>query len=277
MQASRLIGIDFSGSAEQWSAGKRSSNVWVAVASTADDGGLIVESLRTVQELPGSDHPFERLIRFLESEPFAAAGIDAPFSVPADYVPQTHFNLLELVAAFECNGRPFARGHQMIEALMPQFAPNGKKLWRRTESEWQTRGVNVRSTLWNGPRGGAPFTVACLTLLHRSGRPIWPWCRGEKSCLVEAFPAAQLQHWNLPFIEYNGKNAEAVANRKIIIQALNDRGLHFPPDIGTKILDCADALDAVICLYGAQAVVDCSLRSEPHSVRESEGWIAVRR
>lgn len=87
---------------------------------------------------------------------------------------------------------------------MPQFAPTGKKLWRHTESEWQTRGVNVRSTLWNGPRGGAPFTVACLTLLHRTGRPIWPWCRDEKNCLVEAFPAAQLRHWKLPFIGYNG-------------------------------------------------------------------------
>lgn len=273
----RLIGIDFSGSAEQWSAGKRSSNVWIAVASSADGGELIVESLRTVQELPGSDHPFDRLIRFLASENFDAAGIDAPFSVPSAYVPQTHSSLLELVAALGCDGRPFARGHRLIETVMPQFAPKGKKLWRRTESEWRAKGVNVRSTFWNGPRGGAPFPVACLTLLHRCGRRIWPWYRGEKSCFVEAFPAAQLQHWKLPFIGYNGDSIEAAAKRKTIIQTLKHRGLYCSTGVDVQMINCADALDAVICVYAAKGTVECSLATDPWPISESEGWIAVHR
>ena len=113
MHTSRLIGIDF-----LWLCGtmvRRKTKLqrldWVA--STADDGGLIVESLRTVQELPGSDHQFEWLIRFLGSENFAAAGIDAPFSVPSACVPQTHSSLLGIVAALDRDGRPFARGQTM--------------------------------------------------------------------------------------------------------------------------------------------------------------------
>lgn len=130
MQTMRLIGIDFSGDVQQWSARRRKSNVWIAAASTGDHGAVVVDDLRTVQELPGSEHPFERLILFLASELFTAAGIDAPFSVPSTYVPRTHANLVETVAELERDGRPFARGQQLIEALMPQFAPRGKKLWR---------------------------------------------------------------------------------------------------------------------------------------------------
>ena len=277
MQTSRFVGIDFSGSAEQWSAGRRNSNVWIADASTRDNGALVVESLRTVQELTGSGHPFERLIRFLASEDFAAAGIDAPFSVPSACVPQTYPNLLRVVATLDRNGRPFTRGHQLIEALMPASAPNGKKLWRHTESEWQTQGVNVRSTLWNGPRGGAPFTAACLTLLHRTGRPIWPWRLGEMSCLVEAFPAAQLRQWKLPFNGYNGIKGEASENRRIVIQYIKETGACFSTGVEGQMQTCADALDAVLCVYAAKAVADNCLLTEPGTICESEGWIAVHR
>jgi hypothetical protein len=273
----RLIGIDFSGDVQQCSTGKQKSNVWIAVASTDSRGAVAVENLRTVQELPGAKHPFDRLIMFLASESFAAAAIDAPFSVPSSYVRPSHSHLLQTIATLEPDGRPFARGQQLIESVMPQYAPRGKKLWRRTESEWREDGVNVRSTLWDGPRGGAPFTVACLTLLHRSQLPIWPWSGTRHGCLVEAFPAAQLHSWNLPCIGYNGSTAGALSTRETIIRSLDNRGLRFPSDVGARMRECADALDAVIWLYAARAVAESYLKTKPLAIGESEGWIAVHR
>lgn len=49
-----------------------------------------------------------------------------------------------------------------------------------------------------GPRGGAAMTAACLKLLHEANCPIWPWQRSARRLLAEAFPAAQLRHWQLP-------------------------------------------------------------------------------
>ena len=43
------------------------------------------------------------------------------------------------------------------------------------------------------------------------------------------------------------------------------------------MLECADALDAVICLYAARAVVESSLVTEPLTISDFEGWIAVHR
>jgi hypothetical protein len=94
---------------------------------------------------------------------------------------------------------------------------------------------------------------------------------------VEAFPAAQLQCWNLPFIGYNGSTADAVAKRKIIMRGLKNRKLCLSTDAGARMLDCADALDAVICVYAAKSIAECSLVSEPLAPCDVEGWIAVHR
>ena len=55
---------------------------------------------------------------------------------------------------------------------------------RKTEQFWRKRSVNVRSTLWDGPRGGAPFydssdaarspsrtkVLGCGTIRDKAGR-----------------------------------------------------------------------------------------------------------
>jgi hypothetical protein len=55
---------------------------------------------------------------------------------------------------------------------------------RLTEKYWQDKGVNVRSTMWAGPRGGAPFAVACMTLLARHDGPVWPLRLSPKGCML---------------------------------------------------------------------------------------------
>lgn len=96
--------------------------------------------------------PFRRLCDELSKGDFNAAALDAPFSI------------------LTVTGAP-----------PPLSLP---KPLRATEAYWRDQGINVRSTLWNGPRGGAPFAAACITLLHRAGRPVWPWAKAP-GMLVE--------------------------------------------------------------------------------------------
>jgi hypothetical protein len=94
--------------------------------------------------------------------------------------------------------------------------------------------------------------------------------------LVEAFPAAQLKHWGLPFSQYNGPGGQA--NRDVIVADLTaNRGFQ----VGGADLEImhknADALDAVLCSYAARAVIQDQLEAEipPFNAWHTEGWIAV--
>jgi hypothetical protein len=193
----RWLGIDFSGDFRQWSARRSKSNVWVA--GVEHSNGFALKDLKQIQCLSGDGDPFERLVALLSRREFEAAAIDAPFSVPQDYVPNgKHADLLSAVDGIPCkDNRPFPRGQEFVEKVVgvgPRLLD--KKPLRRTDQDWCDRGVNVRSTLWNGARPGAPMTVACLTLLSRSGCPLWPWSDpNQQGLLVEAFPAAQLLTW----------------------------------------------------------------------------------
>jgi hypothetical protein len=103
------------------------------------------------------------------------------------------------------------------------------------------------------------MTAACLQLLFEAGRPIWPWGVEERGLLIEAFPAAQLRQWGLPYQAYNGNTDIERQNRASIVCSLSKR-----IDMGNfreKLESCADALDSVICAFAAIAVVnDCSLK-----------------
>jgi hypothetical protein len=171
-----------------------------------------------VQELSGDRHPFTNLMQYLRQSEFAAAAIDAPFSIPVDYVrPKIHRALLELVAGLESpDGRPFPTAHDFVNAVLEGRIPVTKKPLRQTEKYWQQQKVNVRSTLWAGARGGAAMTVACLKLLQETGCPIWPWERSVRGLLIEAFPAAQLCHWGLPYQGYN-RNSEAEGSSTTVL------------------------------------------------------------
>jgi hypothetical protein len=265
------LGIDFSGDHRMWTPGRSMSNVWVATLE-ARRGVLALADVRRVRELPGVGAPFERLTELLRKGAYSAAGIDAPFSVPEARCPAGgHAALLAQVSSWECEGRPFATARTLLRHLLPEVNLPGVKEYRATEEGW---GVNVRSTTWAGARGGAAMTVACLTLLARARRPIWPFADASKpGLLVEAFPAAQLKTWRLPFFGYNGGEQAARAERQRMLQGLHDRIEINGND--SVLLDSADALDAVLCAFAAIAVKRRTSARELAASACSEGWIAV--
>lgn len=273
------LGIDFSGDADMWSAGCGRSNVWVAtveaVGARSARGRLALVDLRRVQALPGAGAPFERLAALLGRREHAAAGIDAPCALPAAFAAgEPHAALLARAAALPRDGRPFPRGEPFVHGMTGRAPPlSPPKPWRATEARWRARGVNVRSTLWAGARGGAPMTAACLVLLHAAGVPVWPFAATGPGLAVEVFPAAQLAEWRLPHQRYGAPAARPA--RRVIALALRAR-----LDLGPfePVLEAsADALDAVLCAFGAVAVTEGRLADPPGARAGVEGWIAVHR
>jgi hypothetical protein len=270
----KIFGIDFSGDASMWSARCTRSNVWVAEGHVRN-GAHFVDDLRPIQRFIRGIDPFGRLSQLLnDTQGFAA--IDAPFSVPASLTDDAEA-LWQMVKRLPKEGRPFARGAALVNARAPELGPRGKKLWRETEEHWRAQRVNVRSTMWCGLRGGAPFAVACMTLLASHKGAVWPIRqRDAASCaLVEAFPAAQLRHWGLPFIGYNGAATAATDKRSTILRWLKDeRGLNVRSEVEEEeCLRSADALDAVICMYAASATATGRLKITCAS--QVEGLIAI--
>jgi hypothetical protein len=165
-----------------------------------------------------------------------------------------------------------------VMLLAPALAPRGRHVHRATEQHWRKRRINVRSVLWNGPRGGAPFAAACLTLLAECGVPAWPWTRGGAPLLAETFPAGQLRQWDLPWFGYNGAAPAARQCRKQIVAGLFARTrLRVSADQEKRMLASADALDSVICALAARGLATGALANEPEAAAAREGWIAIHR
>ncbi|MGA2491563.1 MAG: DUF429 domain-containing protein [Roseiarcus sp.] len=270
-----LAGIDFSGDHAKWSAGCAKTNVWVATG-VANGSAVVVESLIPVQQLCRPGHPFTALSDFLNGLGDGYVGIDAPFCVPAALSPDGVRAAWQKVASLAFAERPFPRGRQLVHAFDPQLPERGAKLHRETEKYWMRKGVNVRSTMWAGPRGGAPFAAACMTLLARHRGPVWPMIDGPGATLVEAFPAAQLRHWELPFVQYNGSTAVAQGNRASILLGLEAQGLVIDQRMRSECERSADALDALVCMFAGFAVADGMIAVDPGEAAKREGHIAVR-
>jgi len=245
------IGIDFSGAAAPWKPRASRPSVWIATIEDTVPPHLA--DLRPVQSLPGEGEPFTRLITLLSAGNFVAAGIDAPFAIPAKYMPPGgHAELLNRVNRLgRAADRPFPSGAALVDLATKTAPLDQKKPYRVTERVWVERGINTRSTLWNGPRGGAAFTAACLTLLARSGSPVWPWNCGP-GMLVEAFPAAQLRTWALPHSGYSKPEQQEARER--ILAGLAKR-LDFSVSQRVLMHESCDALDAVIAAFAAIAAV----------------------
>jgi hypothetical protein len=259
----RFLGIDFSGNHAMWSPRCRRSNVWIA-----DVEGRTLVDLRRVQDLDGvagdEPTPFARLVARLRKADYRACGIDAPFALPAQYMPRgrnSHARLLARVASLPRGERAFASGDDFVRAIAGTTRLTPPKPLRITEMEWLRRRVNVRSPLWCGARPGAPMTVACLTLLHEAQRPIWPFDSIVEGTLCEAFPSAQVAQWNA-----RGRIVEELARR---VELGRFRRTVEASD---------DARDAVLATFGAMAIASGRLASEPRPrIARIEGWVAVHR
>lgn len=273
------LGIDFSGSQPQWNPNVQASNVWLATLE-ANGEAITLVNLQRVQQLPGLGRPFARLAAWLADMNHTAAAIDAPFSIPWWFFGHgfvDHPALLAMVDGLQLHAaQDFPNGHAFVANAAADIPFEYTKPLRVTESYWRGRSVNIRSTVWNGPRPGAPFTSACIKLLAQAGCPVWPWAGHQAGVLVEAFPAAQLRHWGLPFSQYNGPGGQA--NRDVIVADLMANRSFQVGHADLEIIhDNADALDAVLCSYAARAVVQDQLGAEipPFNAWQAEGWIAV--
>jgi hypothetical protein len=267
---SKFIGIDFSGASRPWRPNVKAPTVWLAIAKLKG-GSLRLEELKPVQALNGHGHLFDQLASLLAKRDFEVAAIDAPFALPLRHMPcGQHAELLRLVRELPDGfDRRFPSGASIV-ALGESVAPKIEhKPLRVTEQIWRAKGVNTRSTMWCGPRGGAPFAAACLRLIERSNLAAWPWVQSKSGILAEAFPAAQLRQWGLPFFGYSHPQAEPV--RAKIIAHLNER-IEITADLSAIALRCTDALDAIIALFAGLAI-DRWQANMPGSIEE--GWISV--
>lgn len=231
-----------------------------------------------VQQLPGTSTPYEKLAELLANKRFAAAVIDAPFSIPQRHVPTGGWlDLLKKVDALDLVGNaPFPRGAALIQLAKSIAELEQLKPLRLTEKYWCDRKVNVRSTLWWKPRGGAPFAAACMKLLAMAKfPPCWPWANAEQGLIAEAFPAAQLQSWKLPYQKYDGSGGLEV--RRQIISGLESQSRITFGSFRSAAEDCADALDAVIASFAALATHrgQATYPVVDRSTVLLEGWIAI--
>ncbi len=267
MSEARFLGIDFSGGAAPWKARCSRPTVWIATLE-----GFRLDDLRPVQELDGEGEPFDRLVALLAEGKYRAAAIDAPFCLPERHMPEGgHPQLLKDVAAMApADDRPFPRGEAIL-AYAKSIAPmETAKPARKTERLY---GALARSSLWNGARPGAPFAAACLTLLARARRPMWPW-KDAQGMLVEAFPAAQLKHWGLPHVSY-ALPEERPARAKIIAALEREKQLSISAEYRKIMLVSQDALDAVVAAFGGRAAANRQLAQEKPASWKIEGAIAV--
>jgi hypothetical protein len=271
-----FLGVDFSGNARSWCASNSTSNIWVCRVKCPSDQNPQITELRPVQDLEGAGSPFRRLADVLAAKQFSAAAIDAPFSLPSRYVPAGGWlELLELVDALAFDpAAPFPSGPSLITLAKTFASLDSLKPLRSTEKWWSDHGINIRSTLWWKPRGGAPFAAACMKLLAIAGSPpCWPWSAKTEGLVAEAFPAAQLSSWGLPFKKYDGRKGSDVRQQIIL-------GLEPRVSFGRfrKLAEeSADALDAVISSFGAIAAYRGSaIRPDSDgAIVSREGWIAV--
>lgn len=266
------LGIDFSGGAAPWRDKVRVPTVWIARLEEEDGALPRLAELIPAQSLPGAGTIFSRLVARLREADYATAAIDAPFSIPAEYLPPGgRADLLARLATLRDGpDRPFPTGPALIELAEAIRLKDRPKPLRRCEAHWAAKRVNTRSTLWWKPRGGAPFAAACLALIARTGRPCWPWATEPNGLLVEAFPAAQLRHWGLDPNGYT--KIDALVARRLIVADI-DRRLTIGDLDRERILTSPDALDAVLAGFAAYAVAKGRVGVPPEAA--TDGWIAV--
>lgn len=266
MSEARFLGIDFSGGSAPWRPVCARPTVWIAALE-----GFRLVDLRPVQQLEGDGDPFNNLVELLKGGRYRAAAIDAPFCLPEAHMPAGgHAQLLKDISQLPpADDRPFPRGADLVAYATAHAPLTSAKPSRLTERQHNA----TRSTLWNGSRPGAPFAAACLTLIARAHRPVWPW-KDAPGMLVETFPAAQLRAWGLSPTNYAAPEDRS-ARAKIVAHLEETKHLLIDTADRKEMLKSSDALDAVLAVFGARAAANRTLKFEKPPNWKIEGAIAI--
>jgi hypothetical protein len=239
----RYLGVDFS--AAETDGGHRT---WIA-GGIADGRELIINSLQPASALPGSGPRREAflpaLCRFLAARTDTLAGLDVPFSLPADHLETDDW------AAFVTG---FAQRYPDPQAFRDacRRRDGGRERKRRCDIEARTPfcAHNLRlyrQTYW--------ALVSLLAPLVRDRRVrVAPMFQPAEArvMLAEICPASTLKRLGC-YGSYKGAGAVLRNARAAIIDRLADHGLALPTTLAVLAVDNVggDALDAAIAAFAA--------------------------
>ena len=117
--------------------------------------------------------------------------------------------------------RPFPSGNSIVVLGETVASKARAKPLRETEAYWADRGVNVRSTMWDGARGGRAIDRCMFATFGASRTPMLALGRRSKREYWLRHSAAQLRHWGLPHQCYSGTDDAGV--RETILEGIRKR------------------------------------------------------
>ncbi len=245
---SRVLGVDFSGARDA------GTKIWIAEAIVTANG-IEIESCRRARDLPGGavdrDRALRALVEHLAGKTDALAGLDFPFSLPPELIPDQSWE--EFVSGFarrfptpasfrdDCTDR--GGGHELkrrtdVEARVP-FSAYNLRLFRQTY--WGIRDV-LHPLIANDAARVIPIQTP----------------RAGATVIAEICPASILKREGL-YGSYKGRDPRLrMARASIVEQLIERRALRRPGAcVLSRMLDDTggDALDAVIAAIGAARVI----------------------
>ena len=251
---SHVYGIDFSGARD---AGKK---VWIA-GGVAEGGCLRVEQCAPAAEWlgvgPDRDRCLVALSAFVAQDPEAVFGLDFPFGLPHQLVPDRTWE--EFVLAFGSRYNDPDHFSDLCREATAERWPGRKEIRRTTDKEANTpmspynRRIKyqtfhgIRDVLAPLVRDGAASVIPMQREV--AGRPL----------VLEICPSSTLQDRGLPHQGYKGRRHEHRTVRDLIITRLEGAGQLAPldPAIRTHVLDDTDgdALDSIVAAVATARVV----------------------
>lgn len=238
----KVFGVDFSGSA------KAGNHIHIS-AGTSDGERLRIERCFPARELPGAgenrEDAFNALGKFVAQQANGIFGMDFPFSIPRNMIPENTWEEFAVSFAerfpspddFRRYCRSFSVGGEIKrltdrESRAP-FSPYNLRIYRQTY-------YGIRDFL-------APLVQQDQARVIPLQSP-----QSEKPWILEVCPASILKRLNL-YAPYKGKGKRELENRRKILDFLVEKGEVYPDnDALLSILledRFGDALDSLLAAF----------------------------